>query len=146
MNRDNDDEQLLVRVARVFRALGESTRLRILCALAKGEQTVNGIVAAVGAPQTSVSRHLQVLHHANLVSRRRDGARVLYRVASPMIAPLCRRIAASLAADSMVRLPAAVVRSVFQVRPSSTSKPRTPQPTARKGGSTKRGARAGVRP
>jgi ArsR family transcriptional regulator len=77
VSRDSDCELLLILVARVFKALGEPTRLRILCALASGEQTVNGIVAAVRTPQTSVARHVQVLHQAGLARRRRDGTRVL---------------------------------------------------------------------
>jgi DNA-binding transcriptional ArsR family regulator len=143
--RDADHEQLLVRVARVFSALGEPARLRILCALVKGEQAVNGIGAAVGATQTSVSRHLQVLRHARLVSRRRDGAHVLYRVASPMVALLCRRIAASLAADAADRLPVDVLRSVFPARRISTPG-RHPMPSdARKVASLKPRTRAGAR-
>lgn len=85
-------------VARYFSLLAEPTRLRILNAICQQEQAVNAIVAATGATQTSVSRHLALLHQAGAVERRRDGAQVYYRVADPELVEICRSVCVHIAA------------------------------------------------
>lgn len=56
-----------------FETLAAPTRQRILAALRSGEQPVNDIVRVVGIHQSSVSRHLQILHWAGFVSVRASG-------------------------------------------------------------------------
>jgi DNA-binding transcriptional ArsR family regulator len=85
-------------VARYFGILSEPTRLRILNAICQQEQAVNAIVAATGATQTAVSRHLALLHQAGAVERRRDGAQVYYRVADPELVEICRSVCVHIAA------------------------------------------------
>lgn len=63
-------------MARVFTALGEPMRLRILDALSTGERSVNELVAAIGTSQPNVSKHLSVLVNAGMVRRRRNGPKV----------------------------------------------------------------------
>ena len=91
-------------VAEYFGLLAEPTRLAILHTICNDEKTVSAIVAATGATQTNVSRHLGLLHAAGVVSRRRDGASVHYRVADPVFVEICRsacvRIAARIDAQS----------------------------------------------
>lgn len=57
---------------RVFAALADPTRRAILGRLASGEATVNELVAPFGLSQPTISKHLQVLERAGLVSRGRD--------------------------------------------------------------------------
>ena len=91
-------------VAAYFALLAEPTRLAILHAICNDEKTVSAIVDATGATQTNVSRHLGLLHAAGVVSRRRDGASVHYRVDDPVFVEICRsacvRIAARIDAQS----------------------------------------------
>ncbi len=69
------------RIARLYKALSEPTRLRILALLLHhGELCVCDVEAAIGATQSKTSRHLRYLAAAGLVQDRRDGVRVLYRV------------------------------------------------------------------
>jgi DNA-binding transcriptional ArsR family regulator len=77
------------KVAGTFRALAEPQRLRILQALEQGERSVGEIAVAVEGTQSNISRHLQALKLAGLVSRRRDGNSILYGIADPMIFQLC---------------------------------------------------------
>jgi ArsR family transcriptional regulator len=56
----------------IFKALADSTQLRILRALDGAELHVNEMVDVLELPQPTVSRHLGVLLHAGLVARRRD--------------------------------------------------------------------------
>lgn len=71
------DEQVSVIAAR-SRALGDPTRLRILEVLARGEQPVGQLAAALDTMQSTVSKHLQVLFQAGLVQRRREASAVIY--------------------------------------------------------------------
>ena len=68
-------------LARLFRVLGDPTRLRIVNLLADGERTVTEIVAAVGGLQPRVSTHLACLRHCRIVEAERRGREVTYRLA-----------------------------------------------------------------
>lgn len=67
-------------VARLFRALGDPTRLRIVALLSHGELCVCHLEQALGLTQPTVSRHLAVLRAAGVVAVRRDGSWVHYRL------------------------------------------------------------------
>ena len=67
----------------LLRALADLTRLRILALVASGEICVCHIHGALGLPQPTVSRHLAYLRRAGLVSGRRDGLWVHYRLDVP---------------------------------------------------------------
>jgi DNA-binding transcriptional ArsR family regulator len=56
----------------VFGALADPTRRAILARLARGDATVNDLVAPFDLAQPTISKHLKVLEHAGLVSRGRD--------------------------------------------------------------------------
>jgi DNA-binding transcriptional ArsR family regulator len=60
------------RLDRVFGALADPTRRAILARLRRGEAAVNELVALSGLSQPTVSRHVQVLERAGLVSRGRE--------------------------------------------------------------------------
>ena len=66
---------------RVFGALADETRRRILGVLASGEICVCHIHEALDIPQPTASRHLAHLRKAGLVATRRDGLWVHYRLA-----------------------------------------------------------------
>jgi DNA-binding transcriptional ArsR family regulator len=68
--------------ADVLRHLADPTRLHLLRLLAGGEQDVTTLTAQVAASRSSVSQHLGRLRFAGLVQARRDGRRMLYRIAS----------------------------------------------------------------
>ena len=84
-------------VADYFGLLAEPTRLAILHTICNDEKTVSAIVEATGATQTNVSRHLGLMLHAGVVSRRRDGSNVYYRVANPEFVEICRSVCVQIA-------------------------------------------------
>lgn len=88
-------EKMTEVVAQRFRLLGEPMRLRILHALEPGEQPVHEIVAALGASQPNVSKHLQAMCQGGLISRRRDGLNIYYGIADPMVFKLCQLVCRS---------------------------------------------------
>lgn len=67
-------------LAQLMRLLCEETRLRILFTLAEGERDVTGLWAPMGLPQATVSHHLTFLRLAGLVSTRREGKHIHYRL------------------------------------------------------------------
>ncbi len=79
-------------IARYFGVLAEPTRLKILHAICDDERSVSAIVAAIGATQTNVSRHLALMLNAGMVERRRDGNAVYYRMSDPQFVEICRRM------------------------------------------------------
>jgi ArsR family transcriptional regulator len=86
----------LALVARRFAVLAEPMRLRLLHALMDAESPVNDLVAATGGTQANISRHLQTLADAGLVSRRKEGLQVFYAIADPSIFDLCELVCGSL--------------------------------------------------
>jgi DNA-binding transcriptional ArsR family regulator len=79
----------LALIAGRFKALGEPSRLQILQSLRLGERTVSEILEATGLGQANVSKHLQVLHSAGFVERRKDGVNTWYRLADQDVLRLC---------------------------------------------------------
>lgn len=88
-------EPILEDVARCFRQLGEPMRLRLLQALEKGERAVGDLALEVGSSAANVSRHLQALHDCGLITRRREGTSVFYRIEDPTVFQLCGLVCAS---------------------------------------------------
>jgi DNA-binding transcriptional ArsR family regulator len=84
-------------VARYFGVLSEPTRLKILHSICQDERSVSAIVEETGATQTNVSRHLGLMLHAGVVSRRREGNSVYYRVANPEFVEICRSVCVQIA-------------------------------------------------
>ncbi len=69
------------KTARLFKALSDETRLRILALLKDGELCVCDLMAILGLPQSTVSRHLAYLRNAGLVDDRRQGVWMFYSLA-----------------------------------------------------------------
>lgn len=70
-------------IARLFRVLGDPTRLAILELLVEGPRTVSELVEAIGGSQSRVSNHLACLRWCRLVVDERSGRQVTYRIADP---------------------------------------------------------------
>lgn len=79
-------------VARYFGVLGEPTRLRILHAVCQEEKCVNDIIKATGVAQANVSRHLGLMYQVGMLSRRREGTQVFYRVTDHLFVEMCRSV------------------------------------------------------
>lgn len=75
-------QAIFASLAEVAQALGHAHRLELLEHLGQGERSVEELAARAGLTFANTSRHLQILRRAPLVETRRDGKRVLYRLAS----------------------------------------------------------------
>lgn len=72
---------------KIFRTLGDPTRVRILALLEREELAVHELMEALGMAQSRVSRHLGILRDAGLLRDRREGTFALYRFERPAPGP-----------------------------------------------------------
>lgn len=65
-----------------LKALSHPIRMKILCVLGEGgdETSVREIVSAIGSSQSNVSQHLSIMRDKGLISARKEGNRVMYRI------------------------------------------------------------------
>jgi ubiquinone/menaquinone biosynthesis C-methylase UbiE/DNA-binding transcriptional ArsR family regulator len=80
----------------VLRAAGESTRLRILVLLERGDLTVKDLTEILGQSQPRISRHLKLLVEAGLIDRFPEGSWVYYRLAGSVAAVTLAAVLGSL--------------------------------------------------
>lgn len=80
--------------AALLRALSNEKRLMILCQLGAGELSVGQLLPLVGLSQSALSQHLAKLRDEALVSTRRDGTTVFYRIADPAVLKVIAVLAA----------------------------------------------------
>ncbi len=90
-------------IVAVLSALAEPTRLEAIRLLADGsEHCVCELMRKLGATQSRMSRHMQVLKQAGLVVDRRDAQWVRYRIDPDLSPPLARLVQAALERDLAV--------------------------------------------
>ena len=90
-SRIGGDEVGFRRLEDFFAALGDATRLRILKIIADEELCSCEVMAALELTQPTTSHHLGILEGAGLLSSRRNGKWVFYKIANPKIRNLVTR-------------------------------------------------------
>ena len=93
----SSDEKLIRLKAKVFKALADSVRLKIIEFLRDGEKCVCEIIPHVDVAQPLVSRHLKILRDSGLVRVRKEGNRRYYSVTDPKIFKIIDAITPDLA-------------------------------------------------
>jgi ArsR family transcriptional regulator len=93
--RQPQSDEAIELVAARFRALAEPSRLKLIMAVEHGEKNVSQLVAATGMSQPNVSRHLQTLTYAGILTRRKERMSVF---TPSLIQPFAASINKSLAA------------------------------------------------
>ena len=105
--------------ARTAKAMASGRRIELLDVLSNGERTVEALAGEVGLSVANTSQHLQILRQAGLVSSRREGTSIHYRLAAPEVFELwrtLRTLAASRLAE-VERLAAAYLGSRDDLQP-----------------------------
>lgn len=74
--------------AKLFRGLGDTTRLSILESLRQGERTTSEIVKETGQNQSNISNHLSCLLDCGLVRNRRQGKNIFYSLGNKKVSKL----------------------------------------------------------
>ena len=78
-------DRSIERLARVFHALSDETRLKIVARLLGGEQCVCDLTAALDAAQSRLSFHMKTLKEAGLITDRREGRWIHYSIVPEVI-------------------------------------------------------------
>ena len=81
-------DEALERASMLFRAMGETPRLRLLALLAQGPACVSELAAIEGETVSTISQRLRVLRAERLVARRRDGKHINYTLADQHVLDL----------------------------------------------------------
>lgn len=84
------DRPALEKVAAIFFAFADATRLAIIQELRQGPRSVGELVEALGTSQANISKHLKLMHQASLLVRERQGMQVYYHVAESSIFEVCQ--------------------------------------------------------
>jgi len=71
--------------AEILKAIAQETRLSILELLRDGERCVCEIFPAISQEQSNVSRHLNMMQKAGILTRRKEGLRIFYAVKHPEV-------------------------------------------------------------
>ena len=107
------------KTSKLFKALSDETRLRILKMLETRPLCVCEIQHVLKGSQPNVSHHLKTLADAGLVDSKRDGLWIAYRIAdapeTPLHAAALALLRRSLKSDERVKKDRAVVKSVNRV-------------------------------
>ena len=82
---------MIAEVGRIFHALSDPSRLRLMHLLMASREPLNQSLLAesAGLSQANTSKHLGCLVQAGLVTREKEGQQVFFRVASPMVREVC---------------------------------------------------------
>lgn len=78
VRRNMPDEEALLDLADLFKVFGDSTRVKIICALFQSEMCVCDIAALLGMTKSAISHQLRILKQSKLIRNRRDGKVVYY--------------------------------------------------------------------
>ena len=136
-------EDDLIQVSAVFKLLGDPTRSKLLYALLEaGELCVCDLAASTGVAETTVSQSLRLLRASQVVTARRDGRLMYYRLADAHV-----RMLLDLTREHMTHEHAATpAAAVERVEPSGAhtapARVSTRRPGSTRTGSTRTGAGA----
>jgi ArsR family transcriptional regulator, lead/cadmium/zinc/bismuth-responsive transcriptional repressor len=82
------EDLAIERAARIFRAVGDLERLRLLALLTQGEACVTELAAAMHTELPTISQRLRVLRNEGLIVRRREGKHIYYALTDEHIVAL----------------------------------------------------------
>jgi DNA-binding transcriptional ArsR family regulator len=91
--------QVFQAAADLFSVLSTPIRLKILSVLCHGELTVSQMLGQIDSSQPNLSQHLNVLYRSGILTKRKDGTQVIYRIQSERAMLLCRSVCTQIAIE-----------------------------------------------
>jgi ArsR family transcriptional regulator len=79
------DRESYIQKANIVKAMAHPSRLMMIDALAEGEKCVCELQRLVGSDMSTVSKHLTVMKQAGIVTDRKEGLQVFYRLREPCV-------------------------------------------------------------
>ena len=86
MNQDFEEiKKQVTEASGILKAIANETRLLILCSIIEDDFTVNQLSEITGTGQSAVAQHLKVLSEQNIVSSKRIGKKIIYKITEPKV-------------------------------------------------------------
>jgi ArsR family transcriptional regulator len=95
-----ESTEVFDQAAQLFGLLATPIRLQIISAVCTQEKTVSQLLAEIDTTQPNLSQHLAVLHRSGVLSRRKEGTSVFYRVQDERAATVCRSVCMQIALEA----------------------------------------------
>lgn len=83
------EEKMFQMHAEVCKSMANPTRLKIISLLREGEKSVEELLEKLKLPKANLSQHLSVLRQRRIVSTRREGLNIYYKIANPKMIKAC---------------------------------------------------------
>jgi DNA-binding transcriptional ArsR family regulator len=99
---ENNAMEMFDRAAELFRVMAAPMRLRVINALCNGEMNVTELLERIETTQPNMSQHLSMLYRAGVLSKRREGALIYYRISDKKIVSICKAVCLHVADDSEI--------------------------------------------
>ena len=94
-----EEDLVFESAAELFGLLSTPVRLKIISAVCQGERNVSELLAQIDTTQPNMSQHLATLYRAGVLSRRREGTQIFYKLHSERVAVLCRAVCTQVAME-----------------------------------------------
>src|SRR5438477_6681026 len=80
-----ESDEVFELAAEIFRVMSAPMRLKIISVLCDGEKNVSELLDRIPTTQPNMSQHLNTLHKAGVLGRRREGVQVYYRIVNDRV-------------------------------------------------------------
>jgi DNA-binding transcriptional ArsR family regulator len=94
-----DADAVYESAAELFALLSTPIRLKIISAVCNGEKNVSELLGEIDTTQPNMSQHLATLYRSGILSKRRDGTQMYYKLQSERVATLCRAVCTQVAIE-----------------------------------------------
>jgi DNA-binding transcriptional ArsR family regulator len=94
-----DADAVYESAAELFALLSTPIRLKIISAVCQGEKNVTELLSEIETTQPNMSQHLATLYRSGVLSKRRDGTQIYYKLQSERVATLCRAVCTQVAIE-----------------------------------------------
>ena len=102
VNQDSSDageDRVFESAAELFSILATPVRLKIISAVCHEEKNVSQLLEIIDTTQPNMSQHLGTLYRSGILSKRREGTQIYYRLQSERAATLCRAVCTQVAIE-----------------------------------------------
>jgi len=102
VNQDTSDageDRVFESAAELFSILVTPVRLKIISAVCHEEKNVSQLLEIIDTTQPNMSQHLGTLYRSGILSKRREGTQIYYRLQSERVATLCRAVCTQVAIE-----------------------------------------------
>jgi ArsR family transcriptional regulator len=109
MASPSESDVVFESAAELFTLLSTPIRLKIISAVCNGEKNVSELLDCIETTQPNMSQHLATLYRSGVLSKRREGTQIYYKLQSERVATLCRAVCTQIAIelDGSGKVPAA---------------------------------------